>query len=95
MRRKPVNNSRRIAARAVAFSPATSVSRIVCPSLVISSIVRNRRCLRSGGFFTPRAGLSLISLSDFLAYSRTAVHAASASRIPKAAHNSGRSVPKR
>ena len=32
MRRNPVTKSRRIAARAVAFSPTVSASRIVCPS---------------------------------------------------------------
>ena len=64
MRRKPVNSSRRITAKAVPFSPVISAWPMVWPSVPISSTLRKRRCFRSGGFFTPRAGFSLIILSE-------------------------------
>jgi hypothetical protein len=58
-RRNPVNSSRRIAARAVAFSPAIPASRIVCPSFVIFFDVEETSLLSVGRLFHTARGVSL------------------------------------
>ena len=70
IRRKPVSNSKRVAARAVAFPPFASVFADRLAELCHFFECQESSLFTIRGLFTPRAGFSLISLRDFLAYSR-------------------------